>query len=160
MLMPSWMSTSSRYGPIIARSVAPLGAEAEKALWAHEEDEHQGTEGEGVPVGRGEVAGPEHLEHAEHEPAEHGTGDVAQAAEHHDDQALDAHLDADEGMHGVVGDADEDSGRAGQRRADEEANDHGAVHVDTEQGGHAGVFGGGPGRPPPARAGEEEMPRG
>src|SRR4029434_2413039 len=81
-----------------ARRTASAGLEprTEETGGAHEEDHDHHREREGVPVGRREIRDAQHLDDADDEPADHRAGDVAEAAEQHDGEALEPHLDAEE----------------------------------------------------------------
>src|SRR4030095_6992908 len=81
------------------RPSSPLAHDfAEEALGPEDQDEDQDREGEDVLVLRAEgpageerqIGGGEGLEQAQHEPAQHGAGDVADAAQHRGGEGLEA----------------------------------------------------------------------
>ena len=79
---------------------------------------------------RREVAGRERLGQPDHEPADDGARQVADAADDRGRERLQAGVEAHVRPDLLVDETVEDAGRAGERRADEERRGDHAVHVD------------------------------
>src|SRR5262249_30686673 len=71
-------------------------ASAEEARRPHQENKDHHGERERVAVGRGEVGDAQHLDDADDQAADHRAGDVAEPAQQHDREPLEADLDAEE----------------------------------------------------------------
>src|SRR5664280_615898 len=108
------------------------------------EDQYQDEnhEGEDVlvrgPVGH--VLGGEGLDQPEHEPAEHGAGDVADAPEHRGGECFEASQEADEEVDRDEAHALQHASDSGQRCPDHERNDDDPVRVDPHQRGRVRVL--------------------
>ena len=88
----------------------------------------------------GEVAGPERLDQAEHEAAQHGARDRADAAQHRRGERLDPGEEADEEVDHAVVERGHQAGDRGQRRAHDEGERDRAVDIDAAQAGHLQVL--------------------
>jgi len=92
----------------------------------------------------GNVGGGQDFHHPDDEAADHGAGDVADAAEHGRGKGLDAGHEAHVVAHRAVIQSHHDAGGGGQRGTDGEGNADDLVGVDAYQGGHDLVLGRGP----------------
>ena len=90
-------------------------------------------EGRHVLVLDREIAGPERLDQADHQAAQHGARDRADAAQHRRGERLDAGEEADEEVDHAVVERGHQAGDRGQRRAHDEGQRDRAVDVDAAQ---------------------------
>src|SRR5690606_31650455 len=128
----------------------------EDAGWAEQQDQDQQGEGHHVLVLVAEDVGAEGFGHAQHQAAEHGAGDAADAAQHRGGERLDAGEEADVGVDHAVLHADQHRCDGGQGGADDEGQGDDAVGVDAQQVGHLQVFSAGTTGTSEARALDEE----
>ena len=118
-----------------SRRAAPSGSKHQNQDQDRERDDV--LEG-GIDEGDGEA-----LDDAEHEPAEHGAPDVADAAEHRRGERLEPGRVAHDEVDLRVIEADQHAGRAAERRAEEEGERRSPADVDAHDRRHLAVLGDG-----------------
>src|SRR5712691_1173574 len=113
---------------------------AENAGGQEDQDHDEDRKRRNVLVLDGKIGGPEGLDQADEEAAEHGARQRADAAKDRGGERLDAGDEADEEIDHAVIEQVHDAGDRGERGADHEGERDGAVGIDAQQRRHFQVL--------------------